>query len=316
MSGKRWAALIGAVAISALLVVGAGGVRQVGAPAGPWQERTLEGGGFDKVAVIRVSGEIVAEGQQGPFGGGPASAADLVSQLRQAQEDEAVKAVIVHLNTPGGSVVGSDSVLRAVEELSEAGKPVVASMGEIAASGGYYIAAGADRIVADPATLTGSIGVIMVLMNFEDAAGKLGIEPIVIKAGRHKDMGSPFRDLSGEERRMFEDLLEESHERFIGIVAEGRNLDGDELEDVTDGRIMSGLQAEERGLVDVLGGFSAAIDEAKALAELDDALVVEYHPQLTFAGALLGIRNAISPVEQVKSSLGITGPRLAYLYLP
>lgn len=280
--------------------------------AGVWNERFVQGEGPDKIAVVSVEGEIVQTGDLTSA----AVADDLVSQLRQAREDDAVKAVILRINSPGGSVVASDQIYHEVLEVQRAGKPVVASMGEVAASGGYYIAAGARRIVANPSTFTGSIGVILVLLNLEGAAGNLGVEPIIIKAGRLKDIGSPFRDLTEEERQIFQGMIDQSYDQFVDVVAEGRHMSAAEVEQVATGRPFTGEQAQDLGLVDRLGTFDVAVGTARRLAGLERATVVEYEPQVSLedlvGGGFPGLR---SPVEELERQVGVTGPVLKYLYV-
>ncbi len=193
---------------------------------------------------------------------------------------------------------------------------MVAAMGEVAASGGYFVAAGADRIVANPSTFTGSIGVILVLVNLERAAGKVGVRPVIIKAGRLKDLGSPFRSLTLEERRILQGLIDEAHDRFIGVVAEGRHLPEPEVREIADGRPLSGLQAERLGLVDRLGDFDDAVAEAEDLAGVDGASVVEYQRPFSiadlFSGGFPGLQ---SPLQDLERRVGVTGPVLKYLYV-
>lgn len=283
--------------------------------AGPWTEDLLQGAGARKIAVVNVQGEIVS-GSEGFLGSAQAVSGNLVSQLEQARNDDAVSAVILRLNTPGGSVVGSDEVSREIAKVRRAGKTVVAVMGEVAASGGYFIAAGANAIVANPSTITGSIGVIMVLLNLQGAAGKLGVKPIVVKAGRLKDIGSPFRRMTPTERRLFQRLLNEAHERFMNVVAQGRRMPMREVRRIADGRILSGDQARDLGLVDRLGTFDDAINEAKRLERLREARIVEYERPFSFTDFFTGITRIRTSREEIERSLGVTGPRLAYLYLP
>jgi protease-4 len=315
MTAKRWVALAGAAILFLVMVFVAGRLGgRVTRGLGPWQEAVLEGEGADKIAVINVVGEIVQTSEEQALGS--AVADDLVSQLRQARRDPAVKAVILRLNTPGGSVVASDQVYQEVRELRGEGLPVVASMGEVAASGGYFIAASADRIVANGSTFTGSIGVILVLVNLEEAAGKLGIEPVVIKSGRLKDVGSPFRRLTEEERGIYQSLIDEAYETFIEAVAEGRDMSTSEVREVADGRPISGAQAEELGLVDRLGNLDAAIEEAQELAELEEATVVEYRVQPSLADLLRpDFPTVRGPVDEAREAVGVTGPVLKYLYV-
>lgn len=313
MSAKRWVALIAAAVLFLGMVYVAG--RYGGAvpgPAGPWGEVFVQGEGPEKIAVIDVVGEITETGSLSDAAVAPA----LVSQLQQAGRDEAVKAVILDLNTPGGSVVASDQIHEAVLGLRREGKPVVASMGEVAASGGYYIAAGAQRIVANPSTFTGSIGVILVLLNLEGTAGKLGVEPVVIKSGRLKDIGSPFKELTEEERQIFQEMIDGAYDQFVGVVAEGRHMSEVEVRELATGRPYTGAQAADLGLVDRLGNFDAAVDAARRLAGLDQATVVRYEAPFTL-GTLLGdgFPGLASPVDELERSVGVTGPVLKYLYV-
>jgi protease IV len=312
VSRKRLVALIGAGVIFVGFVVLAGGLTPE--PIGDWQESTLRGEGPDKIAVVNLRGEIVSQEAEA-FARGT-SAADLVSQLRQAREDDAVLGVMVRIDTPGGSVVASDTVRAELDDLREAEKPVVAYLEETAASGGYFIASGADRIVANRATITGSIGVIIVLLNVQEAADKLGVEPIIIKSGPHKDMGSPFRDMTPEERRMLIALIDEAHEQFVDVIVEGRDLSRAEVERLADGRIISGAQAVDEGLVDELGTFDDAADTLAELVEVEDPRVVEYGRPPSLMDLLFDLGLSRDPVEQVRRSFGAHGPILKYLYVP
>jgi protease-4 len=314
MSAKRWVALVAAAVLFLGMVYAVarfGGAGTVGGP-GPYEEVLLQGEGLDKIAVIDVEGQIVENGDPTT----QAVAQELVAQLRQAGEDPFVRAVILRVNSPGGSVVASDEIYNQVLDLKRAGKPVVASFGEVAASGGYYVSAGASRIVSDPSSFTGSIGVILVLLNLEEAAGNLGIEPVVVKSGRLKDIGSPFRDLTEEERGIFQTMIDESYERFVDVVAEGRHLPESEVRELATGQPYTGQQALDAGLVDTLGGFDRAVQVAERLADIEGASVVEYQPRITFeqllGGSLPGVRSA---VEEIEDRVGVTGPVLKYLYV-
>jgi protease-4 len=314
MNAKRWVALFAAAILFLAMVYAVarfGGAGTVGGP-GPYDEVLLQGEGLDKIAVIDVEGQIVENGDPTT----QAVAQELVAQLRQAGEDPFVRAVILRVNSPGGSVVASDEIYNQVLDLKRAGKPVVASFGEVAASGGYYVSAGASRIVSDPSSFTGSIGVILILVNLEEAAGNLGIEPIVVKSGRLKDIGSPFRDLTVEERGIFQAMIDESYERFVDVVAEGRHLPESEVRELATGQPYTGQQALDAGLVDTLGGFDRAVQVAERLAEIDEASVVEYQTRITlqqvFGGSLPGLDSA---VEEIEDRVGVTGPVLKYLYV-
>ena len=282
-----------------------------------WSERPVEGRGGDKVAVIEIQGEIVSSAEGIPASFASVTAAEeLTSQLRQARRDDSVRAVVLRLNTPGGSVVASDEVLAELRDVRRSGKPIVAYLGEMAASGGYFIATGADRIVANASSLTGSIGAIMVLFNLEEAAGKLGVQPVVIKAGRYKDIGSPFRDMGREERGILQELIDAARRRFVEVVAQGRGLSLPRVQRIADGRIVSGDQAKRLRLVDSLGVFDDAVRLSQRLAGLEDARVVEYREERSLLDLFLGVPASVDPVESVQRSFGATGPALKYLYTP
>jgi protease-4 len=238
-------------------------------------EHVVTGTGPDRIVLVRLVGPIVREGGAFPFGSG-VSSREVVTLLDRAQQDPRVRAVVLELNTPGGSVVASAEIHDRVLALRRAGKPVVALLTEVAASGGYYVAASADRIVADPSTITGSIGVIVVLTNVEELQRKLGIRTVVFKSGRFKDMGSPTRPISVEEARIFEGLVQEAYDRFVDVVVRGRHLDRTWVVRLADGRLYTGRQALRLGLVDRLGGRPEAFALARQLAHLAQATVIEY----------------------------------------
>lgn len=310
---KIFLGVAGAIMFGVLFATGSLGQGSE-APAGPWREERVEGSGSHKVAIINIEGEIVSAGDA--LARNLAVADDIVSQLRQANQDDAVEAVILRINTSGGSVVASDQILSEIAQLRDNDKPVVAALDEVAASGGYLIATGADRITANPSTITGSIGAIMVLMNVEEAAGKLGIEPVVIKSGRFKDIGSPFTEMSRQEREMLQDVIDQAHQRFIDFVAEGREMDRSEVEDLADGRIISGADALDSGLVDEIGDLDEAVVAAKDLADLDEARVVEYSRPFSPLDLLGGMGARLGLVDEVERSLTQRGPVLKYMWAP
>jgi protease-4 len=183
---------------------------------------------------------------------------DVVEALKAFEHAPAVKAVVVRIESPGGGVAPSQEIYHAIMKLRET-KPVIASLGGVAASGGYYVASACQAIVANPGTITGSIGVIMELGNVQGLLEKIGVQPEVLKAGEHKDMGSPVRPLTDEERGLFQQMIDSVHTQFIGAVAEGRHMDAARVRELADGRIFSGEQARTLGLVDALGGLQDAI---------------------------------------------------------
>ncbi|SDB29878.1 signal peptide peptidase A. Serine peptidase. MEROPS family S49 [Desulfonatronum thiosulfatophilum] len=212
--------------------------------------------GKPKIGLVHVEGMIV-------------DATDTLNWIRRLREDPGVKAVLVRIDSPGGVVGPSQELHGALERLRDK-KPVVVSMGAVAASGGYYIAVAGDKIVANPGTLTGSIGVRMELTNLQGLMEKLGIRRHAIASGQFKTTGSPFEELTEHERAYLEAVVMDMHGQFVRAISAGRDLTLEDVEKVADGRIMTGLQALEYGLVDVLGGREEALELLRALAGIDD----------------------------------------------
>ena len=204
----------------------------------------------DRIAVIRIEGVII-------------DSQVTIGELKRFSENPSVKAIVLRIDSPGGGVVPSQEIYDAVRQVrSKTSKTVITSMGNVAASGGYYIAAATDRIVANPGTLTGSIGVIMETANVEGLLQKIGVEGVVIKSGKFKDVGSPLRKMSEEERGLMQAVMDDVHKQFIEAVAEGRAMELAEAQAVADGRIFTGRQAKEAKLVDELGNLDDAIQLA------------------------------------------------------
>jgi len=219
-------------------------------------------GGGDKVAVIKLEGLI-------------ADATEVSRQLEDYAEREDVKAVVIRIETPGGAVAPSQEIHGGIRRLSGK-KPVVASLGAVAASGGYYAAVATEKIVANPGTITGSIGVIIEFVNVSGLMDKLGLKGHVVKSGRFKDTGSPIREMTDDERRLIQALIDDVNSQFIDAVAEGRGLPRSKVTSIADGRIFTGAQAREAGLVDELGDLSDAIDLASNLAGIEGKPEVIY----------------------------------------
>lgn len=213
-------------------------------------------GGGERVGLVRLEGPIL-------------DARELVDTIRSFQKDDAVRALVLRVDSPGGGVVPSQEIHDAVAAFKASGKSVVTSMGTVAASGGYYAAVPSDLIVANPGTLTGSIGVIMSLTNLQELMGKVGVSNITIKAGKNKDIGSPFRPMTAEERELLQGLMDDIHSQFIEAVANGRGRPVDEIRPLADGRVFTGRQAVELGLVDELGNLQEAIKRAGELAGIE-----------------------------------------------
>jgi protease-4 len=183
----------------------------------------------------------------------------IIEELQQYVDDKDVKAIILRIDSPGGGVGPSQEIYREVMKIRPK-KKVVTSMGSVAASGGYYIASASDLIVANPGTITGSIGVIMQFSNFEELLKKIGIKGVVLKSGEHKDIGSPFREMTPEEKKIMQEVLDNVHQQFIQAVADGRKLDRTKVAEIADGRILTGEQAKNLGLVDQMGNLQDTIE--------------------------------------------------------
>lgn len=239
--------------------------------------RLSSGGGGDRVGVVYVSGVIRSGGQSvGLFGDDESGSDSVVRALEKGRASDRVKAIVIRVNSPGGSAAASQEIYEAIMRVRRDKKPVVISMGDIAASGGYYVASAGDVVFAAPATLTGSIGVIMQYLNFEGTAEKFGALPVTIKSGEHKDIGSPFRQLSDEERALLQNVLDSVHTQFIRDVAKGRRLDEKTIRAIADGRIFTGEQALENKLVDKLGGLHDAVEYAAKRAGVTGEPDVEH----------------------------------------
>jgi protease-4 len=253
--------------------------------------------GGAKVAVVEVEGIIGTDLQRG------LDTESLVRTLGEYRDDAAVRAVVLRINSPGGVVAPTQEIFTAVRRLREAKKPVVASLGSVAASGGYYVAVSADRIYASPGTLTGSIGVVMQMANLEGLLKKVGVEYVVVKAGAYKDVGNMARAMTPEERRILQALLDDVYDQFIGAVAEGRGLDPQAVRAFAEGRIYSGRQAQSLKMVDDLGGLEDAIEAAAKMAGLPGKPKVIYPRRRFSLRELLRNELGLGAVSRVLPSL-------------
>ena len=210
--------------------------------------------GMEKIALVKIEGMLI-------------TADNIVDEINSYADDSSVRAILIRIDSPGGGVVASQEIFNAVLNARKQGKKkVVISMGSVAASGGYYIAAAGDRIVANPGTLTGSIGVKMEFANLEKLLEKIGVRGMVIKAGEYKDMGSPFREMTDHEKMLLQWVIDDVHSQFIEAVAKGRNLPEADVKAIADGRIFTGRQALQLKLVDQLGDLEDSINVAAELA--------------------------------------------------
>ncbi|TVQ76401.1 MAG: signal peptide peptidase SppA [Flavobacteriales bacterium] len=259
----------------------------------------------DRIAIVFAQGDI-----NSGTGDDLSIGSERIAQaLRKARRDEKVKAVVFRINSPGGSTLASDVIMREVQLLREAGKPVVASYGNLAASGGYYISCIADKIVAQPTTITGSIGVFGLFFTAEELLNdKVGIRYDRVKTSKHADMGSIDRDLTEAERKYFQNMVDYFYGRFLGLVATGRNLDSLFVDEVGQGRVWTGVQALELGLVDTLGSLQTAVEIARDLAGLGEDYRITTLPEKVDPFQELLKSFGMDEEARMKKRLGILYP--------
>lgn len=316
--GKLWVIVtstIGSLTIVGLVLVITFGTTLTGPiAASKFNQKVVADGGNDKIAIIHVNGIIFDEtASTDPFSVDPTSlsATDINTIVKEVKADSSIKAVLIKINSPGGAVVASDEIYNSLISLKDS-KPIVASLGDTAASGGYYVAAAANKIVANRATITGSIGVIIELPKFTELYNKIGVEMRTFKTGEFKDIGSPNRDLTLAENQIIQSILTDSYQQFIQAIVRGRNMPEDKVKQLADGRIFTGQQAKENGLVDELGNTDSAINLAAQLANIKDPTIVEYSKD-TFLSSFLG---AYLPKFDLNKLLSIKkSPNTALFYL-
>ncbi|MEK6691472.1 MAG: signal peptide peptidase SppA [Nitrospirota bacterium] len=243
----------------------------------------------DKVALVRIEGVIL-------------DSKKAIEQLKRYKEDKSVKAIVIRVDSPGGGVVPSQEIYEEIKKIKEKGeKKVVISMGAMAASGGYYISCPADKIVANPGSITGSIGVIMELANIEGLLEKIGVKSVVVKSGKHKDIGSVLRAMSAEEKEILQRVLDDVHNQFIEAVAKGRGIKEDVVRGIADGRIFTGKQAKELGLIDEIGNLEDTIKIAARISGIKgEPQVVTEERKPSFLELLLGnfLNQKIDPFKR------------------
>jgi protease-4 len=243
----------------------------------------------DKIAIVEIKGAIN-------------QSSGIIEELQYYFEDDGVKAIILRIDSPGGGVGPSQEIHREIIKIKSK-KKVVTSMGSVAASGGYYIACASDLIVANPGTITGSIGVVMQFSNFEELLKKIGIKGVVLKSGEHKDVGSPFREMTPEEKRIMQEVLDNVHQQFIQAVAQGRKLDQSKVIQIADGRILTGEQAKNLGLVDQMGNLQDTIDITAKLVGIVGKPQVLY-PKKRFSIFELLMRDMASAIIEILNEKG------------
>jgi len=329
MSKKRWVAL----GIAVLLFVVSLIARVSGTMAtanwsdfmagfkDEYTETVEQEGDFDsRIAVVTLDGVIQDDGEGSIFSTAGYNHRQMMNVLDFAAEDESVDGIIMRINTPGGGVVESAEVHDKIVEIQKRyKKPVYVSMGNTAASGGYYIAAGADKIVAHPATLTGSIGVIMQTLDYSELANDLGVDFNTIKSGKHKDILSPTRHMTQDERKILQTMIDQMYGEFVDVIVKGRDMPEDQVRKLADGRVYTGIQAKENGLIDEIGSLENTITMMKKDYKLNGAEVFRYDGGGVFgswAGATMqktfGMEKDFFGIREIIEKSN--SPRAMYLY--
>ncbi len=283
---KRKRILVGLAVIAGLLIFFFGILSLIGRYSGVKSSRLAFG---EKIAIVDVKGVIT-------------QSSGIIDELQQYVDDKEIKAIILRIDSPGGGVGPAQEIYREVMKIKPK-KKVVTSMGSVAASGGYYIASASDLIVANPGTITGSIGVIMQFSNFEELLKKIGIKGVVLKSGEHKDIGSPFREMTPEEKKIMQEVLDDVHRQFIQAVADGRKLDRAKVAEIADGRIFTGEQAKNLGLVDQMGNLQDAIDITAKMVGISGRPNV-IHPKKRLSIWELLMRDMASAIVDVLNEKG------------
>ncbi|WP_373895550.1 signal peptide peptidase SppA [Virgibacillus sp. CBA3643] len=329
MNSKRWIALIVAVVLlvfslgfrMATSVVTADFEEMFDLQDNKFQQSVIEeGSGTNQIAVLNLDGVIQDSGENSLLDSGGYNHKRFLELLDEAGQDRTVNGIVLRVNTPGGGVVESAEIHDKVVEIQEEyEKPVYVSMGNTAASGGYYVAAPADKIVAHEATLTGSIGVIMESFNFAEFADEHGIDFNTIKSGEYKDIMSSSREMTDDERDILQAMIDDMYGDFVDVIVDGRGMPEDEVRNLSDGRVYTGSQANDNGLVDELGSMDDTIAMMKEDYDLGDARVIEYQKGFGvnqwLGGAVQNMFDSESDVNGIKDMLRESNaPRAMYLY--
>lgn len=302
-SGCLVAAIVGGVLVAVGLALTAAflymGVSSIGFGVKEWQARSDEGGvdeypnlektwsygeGDTPVVRIPIYGVLTRTASAGLLGEVSDPVGDVLSCIQDATKDEEVMAIILEVDSPGGEVTASDVIYRALMEFKKAkkGRKVVALFEDMAASGAYYIAMAADHIVAQPTTITGSIGVLISTMNFKGLGDKLGVEDVTIKSGANKDMLNPLREVTPAERAIVQGVVDDTYSRFVSLVAKGRHMPEEKVRELADGRILTARQALDAQLVDSIGYWDDAVRVTGDLMDLPAVKVYKYEPRHSF----------------------------------
>ena len=275
---------------------------------GPLKEQTISGHGRNKILLIEVAG-FIAEGSQRLLGLGKAVTTPnrIKEELEKAAKDDRVKAVVVKINSPGGTVTAADVILHELKAFKATrAVPVVVCLEGLATSGGYYVAQAGDTIIAYPTCITGSIGVIAMKFNFRGLMDKFGVDEDVVKSGKWKDFWSPFRAATPQEKEMMQQVIDDFYRGFVDVVAQGRKLSLKKTREVADGRIFTASQARDLGLVDQLGYLDDALELARVKAGLDHPRVVTYHRPGSYKPTIYSLMPDLN--------LDMAGPQFLYLW--
>lgn len=270
-----------------------------------WKEKRLEGTGQHKIVQVYVEGQIAS----GVFSD------DIISQLNRILKDNKVKGIVLHVNSPGGDVVTSDNIYNKLVEIKNSGRKVVVSMGPIAASGGYYLAASGEQIFANPSTITGSIGVIISFTNYKGLGEMLGFKSINITSGENKALTDPLSDFSNKAEEIYQSVVEDSFEQFVNVIMEGRNMSKEQVLNIADGRVFSGKQAKEVGLIDQYGSLEDATEYLKSTLNEPDIRVVRYIKNSSVLD-VMSLRSQTTYDQQfnkIKEELEGSQPKIMYM---
>ena len=265
-----------------------------------WQDRSFQNKGKGYVAVIRIDGPIYGgAGSESVLNSSEGvSSEDLMRQFQAARKDPQAKAIHVRINSPGGSTGATQEIAEEMDKVRSSGKPIIISMGDMCASAGYWLASKGNYIFASPATITGSIGVYMDYNNVEDLMNKIGVKNEKIKSGAHKDILSMYRPMTGEERQMLQSMVDDIYNQFVQTVADGRKMDENKVRSIADGRILTGKEAQDLGLVDAMGNYYDALNYAASSGGIpgENVPVKTYTNGMSLKGILAGEAENVSKI--------------------
>jgi len=286
------------------------------------KETTVRGGGWNKILVLDITGFLSNLPTSRPYAPPLTLLRDVKEKLRKAEKDHRIKGVLLRVNSPGGTVSASDTIYEEIRRFKErTGLPVVAQLLDTGASGGYYVSLAADRIYAEPTSITGSIGVILQKFNIQDLLSRIGVDNTPVKSGPHKDIGSPFRSRTPEENRILQETIDTLYNRFVDIVDKNRkDLTREQVLALSDGRIYTAKQALENHLIDRIGYMEDAIEDLKQMAGIHKARIILYRLPNSYKENIYSAAR-IPPVNEIhlfglKGNLPVTGTPFLYFWTP